>query len=261
MAKILLTVAAVLISLSSQASFSLSTQNLWHYTTDYETRLQNLNTSFDTDQADIMNFQEAWKSIGGKSLYNEILNKGDFQSHFVRTNNTVIIKEGLATISKFPQDDKKFNFKLPHSKVFRRRTMLVTKVKLPSQKEVYIANIHLSPFEEGRSDRDDQLLFILKILKNDFSHLPIIITGDFNQEEDKSFFTPLIAAGFSSSLEGLCTYCGNENPYAKSEYVSKLDYIFYQKSYFDLIDARRIFVNNPISDHYGLRVEFKDLRD
>lgn len=250
-----------LISTSSKASFTLSTQNLWHYTTDYETRLQNLNDTFNSNKADIMSFQEAWKSLSGKSLYNEILKKESFETHYVRTNNTVVIREGLSTISTFPQDEKKFHFKLPHSKIFRSRTMLVTRIKLPSSREIYVANVHLSPFADGKNERSDQLKFILKTLKDDFSNLPIIITGDFNQEADPDFFTPLKKAGFSSSLTGLCTYCGNENPYTNADYVSKLDYIFYQKDFFSLIDSRRIFINRPISDHYGVRAKFKDLRD
>lgn len=258
----ILILVSLLCSFSIKASFTLSTQNLWHYTKDYNTRLSNLHNSFQEDSADIMNFQEAWESIGGKSLYNEFTKKDSFNTHYFRTNNTIVIKEGLSTISKFEFDNKKYNFKLPHSKLFRRRTMIITKVKLKSSKEVYIANVHLSPFSDKRKERDDQLEFILKTIKDQFSDLPIIIAGDFNQEEsDSSFFSPLRKAGFVSSLSGQCTYCSNENPYTNSEYISKLDYIYYQPKYFEINYARRTFVNNPISDHYGIKVELTDLRD
>ncbi len=259
MSKLLL-ILAITLALPVNASFTVSTQNLWHYTNDYETRLKNLNDEYFSESADIMNFQEAWQSFTGKSLFNTIVKKEEFNTHYYRTNNTLIIKEGLATLSRF-EILEKTAFELPHSKLFRKRTMIITKILSPTKKELYMINIHLSPFTQGKDERVDQLDYILKKIESDFNDAPVILTGDFNQEEDENFFTKLVDAGYTSTLPGICTYCANENEYVDSEYVSKLDYIFYPKEVFQLQRARRTFVEKPISDHFGIKAEFIDLRD
>jgi len=205
-----------------------------------------------------MTFQEAWKNFKGKSLFRAILKNENYDVHYVKTNNTGIMREGLAIVSNFKQADKKYSYKLPYSKFFGKRVMLVSEVIINQNEKIYVINVHLSPFGDRKHERVEQLNFIIKKIQNRFSDKPVVLTGDFNQEEDKEFFAPLKEIGFSYSapkeIYG-CTFC-NDNPYSDGNWNSKLDYIFYQKRFLKLINVRKTFVGNPISDHYGIRSEF-----
>ena len=239
-------------------NFSVSTQNLWHYTTNYDERLDSLSKNIDFEKADIMSFQEAWTSFSGKSLYSEYVSDPSLSINFLKTNNTIVIKEGLSIASKFEHVGERFAFKLPHSKrFFGKRMMQVSTLKIPQGPEVYIINVHFSPFGDKKNERIDQLNFVIDKIQNTFNDRPVIITGDFNQDEDQDFFSPLKAIGFRSSAtkaEVGCTFC-ETNIYTDEPFNSKLDYIFYQSDIFKVESVRKIFVENPISDHYGMRAE------
>ncbi|OUR96214.1 hypothetical protein A9Q84_07600 [Halobacteriovorax marinus] len=239
-------------------SFSVSTQNLWHYTRDYDQRLFELESFIEFEKADIMTFQEAWKHYRGKSLFKAFLRNEDYNVHYVRSNNTGIMKEGLAIVSTFQQSGKKHSFKLPFSKFFGKRLMLVSEIAISAEKSIYVINVHLSPFGDRKHERIEQLKFIIEKIKNRFSDKPIILTGDFNQDQEKDFFSPLLKIGFSYSARKEkvgCTFC-DDNPYTDGDWNSKLDYIFYQKKFFELLNVRKTFEGHPISDHYGLRAVF-----
>ena len=261
MSKLLL-IVLINISTSFATNFSISTQNLWHYTTSYEQRLDSLLQNIDKEKADIMTFQEAWKSIGGKSLFNIFIENEELNVHYYKTNNTIIIREGLAIASTFDQVGKKLAYILPHSKkLFGKRVMIVSQVKLADEKEIYVINVHFSPFADKKHERVDQLNFVIDKIKHNFSDKAVLLTGDFNQDQDDEFFQPLYELGFKASARKEqigCTFC-SENPLTDAPYNSKLDYIFYQEKYLKLENVRKTFTENPISDHFGVRAEFSYL--
>jgi endonuclease/exonuclease/phosphatase family metal-dependent hydrolase len=240
-------------------SFSVSTQNLWHYTDSYDQRSDSIHRNLETEKADIMTFQEAWKSLSGKSLYKKIVSDQNLDIHYYKTNNTILIREGLAIASTFKQVGKKVGYKLPFSKkFFGKRVMIVSKVRINKELEVYVMNVHFSPFGDRKHERVAQLNFVIDKIKNNYNDLPIILTGDFNQDEDDEFFKPLYDLGFSASSKKEdigCTFC-DDNQFTDAPFNSKLDYIFYQKKFFKVINVRKTFLEDPISDHYGIRVEF-----
>jgi endonuclease/exonuclease/phosphatase family metal-dependent hydrolase len=247
---------------SLAVSFSVSTQNLWHYTDEYDLRLDSLNKNLENEKADIMTFQEAWKSFSGKSLYQHYVQDQDLSIHFYKTNNTIVMKEGLSIASKYKHIGKKLAYKLPYSKrFFGKRIMLVSTLKITRDLEVYVINVHFSPFGDRKHERVKQLEFVLDKIQNRFNDKPVFLTGDFNQDEDREFFKPLVDLGFSASAPKRiygCTFC-EENPYTDAPFNSKLDYIFYQKKFFKLENVRRTFVEEPIADHYGIKAEFTSL--
>lgn len=240
-------------------SFTVSTQNLWHYTDGYDLRSDSISRNLETEKADIMAFQEAWKSFSGKSLYKQIIANQNLDIHYYKTNNTVLIKEGLAIASSFKQVGKKIGYKLPFSKkFFGKRVMIISKVKIDKELEVYIINVHFSPFGDRKHERIAQLEFVIDKIKSKYNDSPVILTGDFNQDEDHEFFKPLYDLGFSasSSKDDIgCTFC-EDNQYTDAPYNSKLDYIFYQKKFLKLQNVRKTFFDDPISDHYGIKAEF-----
>lgn len=246
-------------SLSFGESFSVSTQNLWHYTSGYKERLQSLQDNLEYEKADIMGFQEAWKSFSGKSLFKHYVDDTNLDVFYYKTNNTVIIREGLAIATNLKMVGKRLGYKLPYSKkLFGKRVMLVSTIKLSENLDIYVINVHFSPFGDRKHERVAQLEFVINKIKNKFYDKPVIILGDFNQEEDFEFFKPLMNLGFSPSAtkkEIGCTFC-EVNEYTDAPFNSKLDYIFYQKEFFKVDEVRKTFVENPISDHYGIRVEF-----
>ena len=240
-------------------SFTVSTQNLWHYTDSYDQRADSIERNLESEKADIMTFQEAWKSISGKSLYRKIVADQKLDIHYYKTNSTILIREGLAIASTFKQIGKKVGYKLPFSKkFFGKRVMIVSKVKLDHDLEVYIINVHFSPFGDRKHERVAQLDFVIQKIKNTYNDSPVILTGDFNQDEDSDFFKPLVELGFSASSKKEtidCTFCA-DNQFTDAPFNSKLDYIFYQKKFFKLLSIRKTFLEDPISDHFGLKAEF-----
>ncbi|WP_127716611.1 endonuclease/exonuclease/phosphatase family protein [Halobacteriovorax sp. HLS] len=258
MSKILLIVLAN-ITACFATNFTISTQNLWHYTKSYESRLDSLIQNIDTEKAEIMTFQEAWKSIGGKSLFNVFIENEELNVHYYKTNNTIIMREGLAIASTYEQVGKKLAYTLPHSKkIFGKRIMIVSKIRLSNEKEIYVINVHFSPFEDRKHERVDQLNFVIDKIRNHFSDRPVLLTGDFNQDQDDEFYRPLYDLGFRESARKDqigCTFC-SENPLTDAPFNSKLDYIFYQEEFLKLENVRKTFTENPISDHFGLRAEF-----
>ncbi|QDK46000.1 hypothetical protein DOM22_12975 [Bdellovibrio sp. ZAP7] len=152
-----------------------------------------------------------------------------------------------------------------------KKAFHVVQARLPEMGEdFYFVNAHLHP--TSSAIRITQILDILNWrLQN--PNLKMLMSGDFNADEN-SFERQLMMAvmGLHDSYQetlggaypkGYCTYCAN-NPYSWLPGDHILDYIFVSNT--GGADTRikatageinmRGPLRDPLSDHYGLRVQF-----
>jgi endonuclease/exonuclease/phosphatase family metal-dependent hydrolase len=135
--------------------------------------------------------------------------------------------------------------------------------------DIYFINTHLHP--TSSSVRITQLIDLLNWRLQNQSH-KMILTGDFNATFDTlehNFVTSLLQVGDSFDLAlggykpGVCTYC-KENRLGWLSDDRVFDYVFFSNvgstdSELKVIDGRvnlRGTPKNPLSDHYGLRIQF-----
>lgn len=237
-------------------SFTVATQNLWHYTHHWKERKQNLIDGLSEFVPDIISFQETFKyTFSGKSLFNIFLGITNYNTHFFKTHNVIVVKEGLANASRFRMKHP-YRKLLPYNKFFSKRPLLVSTIETPIG-EVKVMNLHLSPYPDKKYQRIAQIKYVAKLIKRRFKDDNLIILGDFNQPDDGTFFDPIKDLGFVRTMsDDACTYCA-DNPFVNNGIISKIDYIFYRPSKLKLVNAQRIFKNHPISDHYGVSAEFE----
>jgi endonuclease/exonuclease/phosphatase family metal-dependent hydrolase len=240
---------------NSLFGFTVVSQNLWHYPNDYKLRKNNLKTLFMKRSPDVIAFQETWKWFGARSLFSSYLKLTKQNSSFCKTNNMFVMKEGMAIASRF----KILNhscIRLPHSKIRSKRYINISKIQIENR-EVLFIDVHLSPYKEKRSERVEQLAFIVDLIRNDYIALPVVLLGDFNQEFDEDFFKELLNTGFKPAISPsreLCSYC-SFNKYVKHEFSSKIDFVFYSIDYLKIKNSKILDIDLPISDHFGVWAE------
>lgn len=245
---------------SSAQDFSVATQNLWHYPVDYQDRSRSLRSNLETELTDIAAFQEAFVTglNGEMSLFKEYINVSGHSYEYLKTTEKFHFYEGLAIAGRFPiLKNQVTHFTLPHDSETRPRRMLLVPFQIDNQ-IVYVFNLHLSPFPKHRDRREDQLQFVADVIRPLISNgQRVIVTGDFNQDYDESFFKPLYDLKMKTvGTLTECTFC-SANKYSLVPKDWRFDYIFYTHENLDLLKSQRINVTNPISDHYGLSAIFK----
>jgi len=135
--------------------------------------------------------------------------------------------------------------------------------------DIFFINTHLHP--TSSSVRITQLIDLLNWRLQNQTH-KMILSGDFNATFDTlehTFVTSLLQVGDSLDLAlggykpGVCTYC-KENRLGWLSDDRVFDYVFFSNvgstsSELKVIDGRvnlRGTAKNPLSDHYGLRIQF-----
>jgi endonuclease/exonuclease/phosphatase family metal-dependent hydrolase len=135
--------------------------------------------------------------------------------------------------------------------------------------DMYFINTHLHP--TSSSVRITQLIDLLNWRLQNQSH-KMILSGDFNANFDTlehTFVTSLLQVGDSLDLalggytSGTCTYC-KENRLGWLSDDRVFDYVFFSNvgsatSELKVVDGKvnlRGTTKNPLSDHYGLRIQF-----
>lgn len=156
-------------------------------------------------------------------------------------------------------------------KVFNvKKAFHIVTANVPGMDEdIYFLNTHLHP--SSQAVRLTQILDLLNWrLKN--QNRKLIVSGDFNASFDKlehAFVESTLRV--TDSLEqvlgkyraDVCTYC-HKNPLSWMNDDHVFDYVFYsnvgeEKSVLKAIDGRinlKGTERRPLSDHYGLRIEF-----
>ncbi|MEI6080262.1 MAG: endonuclease/exonuclease/phosphatase family protein [bacterium] len=142
------------------------------------------------------------------------------------------------------------------------KSLLLVKVALPNGSYLWVANTHLiSDHEYKPNERDHystqritQFAEALSFIKNMVGTEPVIFGGDFNMGDTypcwdtvKSVF---VRSGIQGDLDEQATYDGRYNKYANGN-EGKLDHILGINGV-TAEEESLAFVNNPVSDHYGI---------
>jgi endonuclease/exonuclease/phosphatase family metal-dependent hydrolase len=236
-------------------SFTIGTQNLYHWMKDYDTRLANMKEEIKLGVPEIVGFQEAavWKN--GESLYNEFINLTLYSAHHQVTNSFGVMAEGIGFASKFPGQNC-IDLELPNT-TFNSRQWINVCDFTTQIGQIRAINVHTSPGPWATSNRTDQIKFIVDFLRRTQPKIPVVIVGDFNDEFSSVSFEPLKKIGFIDVKNGEGpTYDSTANPYATYSRVARLDYIFYHPRQLRLMKADFMFKKNLVSDHFGLKAQF-----
>lgn len=233
---------------------SVGTLNLWHYTTDYDKRLNNLFHK-KSQLPQFLGVQEAWNYRLKANFYRQLKKAGGYSGKIKLTNRWGVMEEGLAVLG--PHKPKIFkSYELPYSKKTAKRYATYGEFSWKN-KSFGIINIHLTPGWDFTYKRLSQVKYIAEKIIPKLPKIPLIILGDFNTENIGTVLLPLIRLGFRSARPwDECTYCG-ANPYNTKNEYSKYDLILFKEADFSLKASSLIYDKSPISDHYGVKANLK----
>lgn len=234
---------------------SVGTQNLFHHNNQMTKRLEHFRKS-QNEIAEIMGLQEAaqWKTT--PTLYDAFSQLPHFNGLRQITNSLGIMTEGIALLSSLDSRNLK-SLELPNTALFSRQFLISGYF---GKDEVFVINLHLSPFPQNRFRRMDQVQFVLRFLENENPGVPTIIIGDLNDSYDSEPILLLRNQGFQDVFEGKeVTFDPGRNPLITEKKLSpsQLDYILYRPRELKLREASIIFKENWISDHYGIKATFE----
>lgn len=236
-------------------SFTIGTQNLYHWMKDYDNRVSKIKEEVKLGVPEIMAFQEAaeWKS--GKSMFKEFIKTTNFTPHYRVTNSLGIMQEGIGFGSLKPPTNCQ-DFELPAT-TFNSRQWINTCEFTTAIGTIKVINAHTTPGPWATSNRTKQIQFMVDYVVKMGPTMPVLVVGDLNDEYGTESFEPLKKLGFVDIMNGLgATYDSTQNPYATYSRIARLDYIFYHPGQLNLVRAGFMFKQNLISDHYGLKAEF-----
>ena len=259
---------------------------------DQKDRFERMPDSLLNVGADILCLQETFHPV----LRNGIINKLTADYYFkgdYRCDQSVLgiiqkdCRGGLMTFSKFPVVSEEF-YPFPSIEGISIVEKIGAKGFLFSVidmdgKKLNIVNTHLYAGEDQNSEhkRLQQILFMKKKLAEipEYYLFPTILMGDLNTTHPtiisderthvKSEIYPILTSDldFADSCIEVCendfTYNGKLNYYIKSKAnLQKLDYCMFknQKGTYKLqllSQSLAFHYNSFLSDHFGLRVEFK----
>lgn len=240
-------------------AFTVGTLNLYHYPDRLAERRANLETEIRTrGMPDIVGLQEAarWRTTAMPIDY--FLQLTGFQGIYEATNRFGIVTEGIALMSRIKALHLE-SVRLPETRTFSRQAINIGIYPVEAGGRVLVVNVHLSPYSQAPWRRVEQIHFILNELRR-FPPHPVIILGDFNDHYDSEAMFMLRKAGFVDIGNGEgATYDPTINPFLtdKSTPPVRLDYIFYQPSRLQLLRADWLCRENWVSDHFGLKAEFR----
>lgn len=244
---------------STAWGFSVGTLNLYHYASRLEERRTNLENELRVRGfPDIMGFQEAARWIGVEMPFDTFVRFTGFDGIHEVTNRFGVMKEGIALVSRFPAH-RLWSTHLPDTRMLSRQAINVGLFSLPEGGRVIVVNVHLSPFPEGTWRRVEQVVFMLDHLRP-YASLPVVIMGDMNDHYNSEALRVLRKAGFVDVRDGQgASFDPTTNPLISDSPhpPSRLDYILYQPARLKLIRTDWMCRENWVSDHYGLKAEFR----
>lgn len=170
------------------------------------------------------------------------------------------ILSGQAVISKYPVvENERIILEGPenlpfYSKAFYiDRLVQICRIQLPTT-DLIILNVHLEAFD--RPTREKQVTEVVRIYQKYSSEYPVILLGDFNAQapfagdiDEPSIQDVLNAPGIASAISE-----GNFDPELHSTFSSReptrmIDFIFFDSTRIELIDAWVPASNDEASDH------------
>ncbi|HXH29668.1 MAG TPA: endonuclease/exonuclease/phosphatase family protein [Bacteriovoracaceae bacterium] len=240
-------------------SFTIGSQNLYHYNTRLPERLLHLRQEVGNgDIPQIIGFQEAARWRGKMSLYDSFIGLTGYQGIYQNTNEYLLMNEGMALASNLPSK-KVWSVELPETEMFSRQFINAGIYYVDGNKEILVINVHLSPFEKNQWRRIAQVKFLLEIIQR-YNELPVVVIGDLNDQYGSEVLGLLRASGLVDVLDGQeATYDPDSNPLVTDQRFgpSRLDYILIQPEKLEVVKAELMFKENWVSDHYGLKAKLK----
>jgi endonuclease/exonuclease/phosphatase family metal-dependent hydrolase len=253
-----------------------------------EERLTALSNALRRNQVDIVCLQECFHRRHQDAVWNSLSDAYPYALGFARRGPKLRLGNELLTLSRHPLTDKgllRFRKAMVEEKLFTRLGIHISSVNIPSAGEFRILNLHMSAggalihpesryAERVRSDQIEQLATFAA------SPDPVIVAGDLNcgPEASKLNYERLLMAGFVDSfsltggsgvtwdpanplvIEGGEAHLPPQridhillNPAALERLTPKTGRVVMQTPSVTLNEGRRI----PISDHYGVMVEFE----
>ena len=123
------------------------------------------------------------------------------------------------------------------------RAVVWSQVELKTLEEIFVGNTHLDhQSEENRIAQVDSLFSYADSLSR-----PAFIVGDFNFEEGSEAYARIPAHWKDAGKEA-----GNREPTYPGEEAKRIDYLFYDSTYFQLVSYQ--VVQLPYSNHYAIWV-------
>lgn len=241
-------------------------------------------------QCGIIGLQEVWNSASR----NIIENSGYPYIANISEAGKFLNASGLITLSKYPilKEEKLTFSKRSGLESVVKKGALYTLIDIPNIGEVDVYNVHLASEPERankffiKKDKADEVRLQQLQELNDWiwsrSHesRPVIILGDLNIDEAETAAysklmklcpwdtyrirqgTPSLAIdnNHKQKRRGV-TFDPTKNKYAFADrnIAERLDYIFYRPfgSNLPAIGSQRLFVDDPISDHYAVETTFR----
>jgi endonuclease/exonuclease/phosphatase family metal-dependent hydrolase len=132
---------------------------------------------------------------------------------------------------------------LPNPAGGEPRAMIWSQLELKTLEEIFMGNTHLDhEFEENRIAQVDSLFSYANSLSR-----PAFVVGDFNFEDNSEAYARIPAHWKDAGREA-----GILDPTFPGDSAKRIDYLFYDSTYFDLVSYQVIQL--PFSDHYAILV-------
>ncbi len=242
-------------------NFNIQTEN--GNSVPIDLRIDMFREQLETLQPDSVGMQEVtntWRTWFSSGVFNEgyagvgldRTTGGEANMIFYRKDKFQLIKSGTFWLSDTPTVS---GSSFSGSDYVRICTWARLKDKTTGREYVHI-NTHLDT--ASASIRNKQVQVILKYAIDNFSGLPIVFTGDFNQKSGGAFY---------KSVTGKTTFDGYTARFSDSRLdapitvsADPIDYVFYTKDYLTATLYDRFSVKRDgfsMSDHAAIYTEFK----
>lgn len=174
------------------------------------------------------------------------------------------ILSGQSVMSKFPLvENQRLVLESVKSNPFYynafylSRLMMISKVKHPLKEFIFI-NVHTEAFD--RETRNIQLKAIYDAFCNYAQSYAVVLVGDFNsdpRQEDENIRLFLEDGRIGTAALDVQNYRNIPDTYPSNAPDERLDYIFYTKKDFELLNSKIAVDFGSISDHLPCYAELK----
>ena len=251
-------------------------------------RLQELAQQIKANNPDLVCLQELFHADFQNRLYSLLITTYPYAAGFAPTGFKLRLGNELIILSKYPVTDKKL-YRFKHAtleeKLFTSKGIYIVTVDMPEIGEIQVINFHMTAgglvqhpeqpqMEKIRSLQIQQLLTTVNPLKS------VIMAGDLNAGPEVSIanYEQILSAGFKDAFieaggSGITWDPSNPLVANHGEHhlpPQRIDHIFLNNAAIKILKPCKsaVVLNKPsihiddadpipVSDHYGLRVDFR----
>ncbi len=221
------------------------------------------------EEIDVVALQEVWFEEARK-IFLSLEGVDVAESPF---RNSLFLKNGLATISRFPiLESLSYRFTAESGvQALAEKGALYTALQLSADEHMHVWNVHLQSGDSSTTIREEQIRELCEWIEEQDDGSPLLILGDFNCAPGSEAFDQLLLAlqnmGHIEVSSVGTTYDPERNVYALGETPLTLDFVISVTRstqqevsfHFD-----RIFDESEVvSDHFGVlsEITFSDSLD